>query len=96
MNVNVPDNSVDLAIFVDVYHELEYPKEIIRSVSKSLKPAGKILLIEYRGEDPSVPIKPLHKTTVAQLKKEFNSHGFDLAYKGDFMPIQHFILFKRK
>ena len=90
---NLPDNSVDLAIMVDVYHELEYPQEMLQALKKALKPTGKILLIEYRGEDPSVPIKPLHKTTVVQLGKELNANGFKLSYKGDFLPIQHFLLY---
>ena len=93
---NLPDNSIDLAIMVDVYHELEYPQEMLQALKKALKPDGKILLIEYRGEDPSVPIKPLHKTTVAQLKKEMGANGFTLFYKGDFLPIQHFLLFEKQ
>ena len=92
-SLNLPDNSVDLAIMVDVYHELEYPQEMLQALKKALKPSGKILLIEYRGEDPTVPIKPLHKTTVAQLSKEFQANGFKLSYKGDFLPIQHFLLY---
>ncbi len=93
---NLPDNSIDLAIMVDVYHELEYPQEMLQALKKALKPTGKILLIEYRGEDPSVPIKLLHKTTVAQLGKEFQANGFTLSYKGDFLPIQHFLLYGKE
>ncbi len=96
LQVNLPDNSVDLAIMVDVYHELSWPREIIRSVSKSLKPDGSILLIEYRGEDPSVPIKPLHKTTVGQLTREMKANGFILDRTGNSLPIQHFLLFRKK
>jgi precorrin-6B methylase 2 len=96
LRVNLPDSSVDLAFMVDVYHELSYPKEIIRSISRSLKPSGKILLIEYKGEDPSVRIKPLHKTTIAQLSREMNVSGFTLDRSVDFLPIQHFLVFKRK
>jgi ubiquinone/menaquinone biosynthesis C-methylase UbiE len=92
---NLPDNSTDLAIMVDVYHELEYPMEMLQALRKALKPSGKILLIEYRGEDPSVPIKPLHKTTVAQLNKEMEANGFKLSYKGDFLPIQHFLIYEK-
>ncbi len=93
---NLPDNSVDLAIMVDVYHELEYPQEMLQALNKALKPTGKILLIEYRGEDPSVPIKPLHKTTVVQLGKELQANGFKLSYKGEFLPIQHFLLYSKQ
>lgn len=95
LSPNLPDNSVDIAIMVDVYHELEYPHEMLQAIKKSLKPTGKILLIEYRGEDPTVAIKPLHKTTVAQLNKEMLANGFTLSYKGDFLPIQHFLLYEK-
>jgi len=93
---NLPDNSIDLAIMVDVYHELAYPHEMLQAISKSLKKDGMILLIEYRGEDPAVPIKALHKTTVQQLNKELNANGFQLYYQGEFLPIQHFLLYKKK
>ncbi len=92
---NLPANSVDLAIMVDVYHELEFPQEMLQAIKKTLKPNGKILLIEYRGEDPTVPIKELHKTTVAQLNKEFEANGFKLNYRGDFLPIQHYLLYEK-
>lgn len=94
-SANLPENFVDLAIMVDVYHEFEYPVEMLQSVKKSLKKDGKILLIEYKGEDPAVAIRPLHKTTVAQLSKEFRANGFELDYNGQFMPIQHFLLFRK-
>jgi len=93
---NLPDNSVDLAIMVDVYHELEYPQEMLRAICKALKSNGKILLIEYRGEDPAIAIKALHKTTVAQLDKELGANGFKLNYRGEFLPIQHFLLYEKK
>jgi ubiquinone/menaquinone biosynthesis C-methylase UbiE len=92
---NLPESSVDLAIMVDVYHEFEYPVEMLQSIRQSLKKDGKILLIEYKGEDPAVQIRPLHKTTVAQLSKELEANGFKLDYDGEFMPIQHFLLFKK-
>lgn len=94
-SINLPDNSIDLAIMVDVYHELEFPAEILQSIRKALKRNGKILLIEYRGEDPAVPIKALHKTTVQQLNRELMANGFTLSYKGDFLPIQHFLLYEK-
>ena len=91
---NLPENSVDLVIMVDVYHELEFPVEILQAIRKSLKKDGQLLLIEYKGEDPKVAIRALHKTTVAQLSKELGANGFKLSYEGKFMPIQHFLLFK--
>jgi ubiquinone/menaquinone biosynthesis C-methylase UbiE len=96
LSPNLPDNSIDLAIMVDVYHELEFPKEMLQAIKMALRPGGKILLLEYRGEDPSVPIKALHKTTVAQLNRELMANGFQLNYKGDFLPIQHFLLYEKK
>ena len=94
MSPNLPAGSVDLALMVDVYHELEYPQEMLQAIKKALKPGGKILFIEYRGEDASIPIKPLHKMTAAQLNKEMATNGFRLYYKGDFLPIQHFLLYE--
>lgn len=92
---NLPANSVDLAIMVDVYHELEYPVEVLQSIRKSLKKDGKLLLIEYKGEDSAVAIRPLHKTTVTVLNKELGANGFKLDYEGKFMPIQHFLIYKK-
>ncbi len=95
MSPNLPANSIDMVIMVDVYHELEHPSEMLQAINKSLKKDGKILLMEYKGEYPSIRIKPLHKTTVAQLNKELGANGFKLAYRGDFLPIQHFLLYKK-
>lgn len=94
---NLPDASVDLAIMVDVYHELSYPKEMLQTLYAALKPDGKLLLLEYRAEDPSVPIKELHKMSVAQANKELAAAGFALHKRGNFLPIQHYLLYgKRK
>lgn len=92
---NLPDNAIDLAIMVDVYHELSFPHEMLRAIRRSLKKDGKLLLLEYRAEDPAVEIKPLHKTTIAQLNKELNANGFHLKQAGEFMPIQHFLVYQK-
>lgn len=91
----LPENSVDLAFMVDVYHELLYPHEMLQNIRKSLKPKGKLLLMEYRAEDPKVEIKPLHKTSVEQVTKEVTANGFHLIQDGEFLPIQHFLLFEK-
>ena len=92
---NLPENSIDLAFMVDVYHELEYPVEMLAAMKKSLKPDGKLLLIEYRGEDPEVKIRPHHKMTVVQIVKELSANGFKLIQNGQFMNIQHFLVFEK-
>lgn len=91
----LPDASVDLAIMVDVYHELSYPKEMLQALHKALKPDGKLLLLEYRAEDPSIPIKELHKLSVQQANKEAAANGFRLKEKKDFLPIQHWLLYEK-
>ena len=91
----LPENSIDLALMVDVYHELNYPHEMLQSIRKSLKPKGKLLLLEYKAEDPKVDIKPLHKMTVKQANKELSANGFYLVEDGEFLPIQHFLLFEK-
>lgn len=92
---NLPVGQVDLVIMVDVYHELAYPQEMLSAIYKCLKPDGKILLLEYKGEDLSIPIKPLHKMTEKQAKKELNSNGFELVENGNFLPIQHYLIFQK-
>ncbi len=95
-SLNLPENSIDLAMMVDVYHELSYPHEYLQALRRSLKPDGKLLLLEYRGEDLNVPIKELHKTTVAQDNKELAANGFKLVQDKEFLPIQHFLVYGKK
>lgn len=93
---NLPEGSVDLAFMVDVYHELDYPHEMLQSLYKALKPTGKLLLLEYRAEDPSIPIKALHKMSVAQANKELGANGFVPDTLEKFLPIQHYLLYRKK
>jgi ubiquinone/menaquinone biosynthesis C-methylase UbiE len=93
---NLPDSSIDLAIMVDVYHELAYPKEMLHTLYKVLKPGGKVLLLEYRAEDPSIPIKELHKMSVAQADKELAASGFVPDKHEQALPMQHFLLYRKK
>lgn len=91
----LPAGEVDLAIMVDVYHECTHPVETLRGIHKALKPKGRLVLIEFRAEDPEVPIKPEHKMTAAQAKAEVESQGFTLAQKHDFLPWQHILVFEK-
>jgi hypothetical protein len=68
---------------------------MLQSLRQSLKPKGKILLLEFRGEDPKIAIKPLHKTTVEQLNKEMEANGFRLSCRGEFLPVQHFLVYEK-
>ncbi|WP_299702031.1 class I SAM-dependent methyltransferase [uncultured Pontibacter sp.] len=93
--INLPDSSLDIAMMVDVYHELAYPVELLQAIHKALKPGGRLLLLEYKAEDPNVRIRPLHKMTAAQIKKELEANGFRLQRQEDFLPLQHFMLFEK-
>ena len=92
-SVNLPENSVDKVLMVDVYHEFNYPKEMIASIKKALKPKGQLFLIEYRGEDRTVPIKELHKMTEVQAVKEMKAAGLRLKKNKDNLPWQHCMVF---
>ena len=95
-DVKLPMNSVDLAIMVDVYHELEFPFEVMRSMVKSLKPGGRVVFVEYRAEDANVPIKALHKMTEAQIKREAAPHEIEWERTSNVLPWQHIVIFKKK
>jgi ubiquinone/menaquinone biosynthesis C-methylase UbiE len=95
MDTKLPVNSVDVVLFVDAYHEFSYPREMMESIVKGLKPGGRVVQIEYRGEDPDVPIKRVHKMTAAQAKKEMAAVGLVWKETKDFLPQQHFIVFEK-
>jgi SAM-dependent methyltransferase len=92
----LPPASVDLALMVDVYHELSQPQAILRHVRESLKPGGRLVLLEYRKEDPTVPIKPEHKMSVAEAKMEVEAEGFTLSTVDETLPRQHILIFVAK
>jgi precorrin-6B methylase 2 len=94
---NLKPGTVDLAIMVDVYHEFRYPYEMLSAISKSLKPGGRVAFVEYRKEDPNVPIKLVHKMTEAQVKREAAEPELELTYVEtiEVLPWQHVILFER-
>ena len=95
-SVNLPDNSIDLAIMVDVYHELEYPFEVIESLVRALKPGGRIAYVEYRLEDPRVPIKTAHRMSEAQVRKEAAAHALAWERTASTLPWQHVVIFRKK
>jgi len=94
-DVQLPANSLDTALMVDAYHEFSHPAEMLASLHRALKPDGRLILLEFRGEDPRVPIKPLHKMTEAQARKEFAAAGFALISNRRVLPWQHFMIFKK-
>ena len=95
-SVYLPKNSVDKILMVDVYHEFSFPIEMINSIKSALKPHGQLFLIEYRGEDPNVPIKTIHKMTEKQAVKEMEAAGFKLKRNINNLPWQHCMVFVKK
>ena len=95
-SANLPENAIDKVLMVDVYHEFNFPVEMIASIKKALKSDGKLYLIEYRGEDPTVPIKRLHKMTENQAVEELEAAGFVLEENIDNLPWQHCMVFVKK
>ena len=91
----LPKGEIDLVLLVDVYHEFSHPEHMLRAMREALSPEGRIVLLEYRGEDPKVPIKPLHKMTREQIMKELPANGFKLVQEFDKLPWQHMMYFAR-
>jgi SAM-dependent methyltransferase len=92
---NIPNASVDVVLLVDAYHEFSYPREVMNGVVKGLKPGGRVVLVEYRGEDSSVPIKLLHKMTQQQAIKEMSAVGLQWLRTEDYLPQQHVMVFTK-
>lgn len=91
----LPEAGVDLVLMVDVYHEFAYPREMLAAILRALKPAGRVAFVEYRAEDRSIPIKPLHKMTEAQVRREAESAGFRWIETVSRLPRQHLLLFQK-
>ncbi|WP_233744035.1 class I SAM-dependent methyltransferase [Leptodesmis sichuanensis] len=89
-------SSVDVALMVDAYHEFEYPREMMQAIVQALKSDGRVVLVEYRGEDPWVFIKPLHKMTQKQVKKEMAAVGLTWLETKKFLPQQHVLIFGKQ
>lgn len=90
------NESVDLALMVDVYHEFDFPCEMMRGICRALKPGGRVVLVEYRAEDPAVPIKRVHKMTEAQVKKEMSALPLEWVQTIEVLPWQHMIFFRAR
>ena len=88
----LPPNTMDLVLLVDVYHEFSQPQQMLRKIRETLKPDGRLVLLEYRAEDPNVPINPEHKMTVAQVKAEIEAEGFLLQPVIETLPRQHILI----
>lgn len=95
-DARLPESSVDVVFFADVYHEFSYPREMMESIVRALKPGGRVIQIEYRGEDAEVPIKRLHKMTVEQCRREMAAVGLTWKETKSFLPWQHFIVFEKQ
>jgi len=91
----LPVESLDLVIMVDVYHELSQPQLMLRHIKASLKPGGRLVLLEYRKEDPDIPIRPEHKMSVAEAKLEVEAEGFKLTQTNEDLPRQHILIFTK-
>jgi len=92
----LPANAIDLVLMVDVYHEFSHPYEMMEAICRGLKPGGRVVFVEFRGEDPNVPIKEVHKMSETQVKKEMTLHPLDWVETLKVLPWQHIIVFKKK
>ena len=93
-DTNLPASTMDRVILVDVYHEFSEPQKMLASIRRSLKPDGRLVLLEYRKEDPKVPIRIEHKMTVKEAKTEVEAEGFRLEKVLDVLPRQHILIFR--
>ena len=91
----LPEKAIDAVLLVDAYHEFAYPYEMMSGIVRSLRLGGRVFLVEYRGEDSNIPIKPLHKMTQQQAKTEMGAVGLRWVETRDFLPTQHFMVFEK-
>jgi SAM-dependent methyltransferase len=91
----LPAGRIDLALLVDVYHEFSQPQKMLRKIRASLTAGGRMVLLEYRKEDPQVPILPAHKMSVAEVKAEIEPEGFRLEKTLESLPRQHILIFRK-
>jgi len=95
VSANLPAGAIDLALLVDVYHEFQHPQEMLRSIRRSLRPDGRLVLVEYRKEDPTIPIAPTHRMSVSDARTEVEAEGFAFERVIEDLPRQHIIIFHR-
>lgn len=91
----LPEGKVDVALMVDAYHEFDHPREMMDGIAKGLKPGGRVILVEYRAEDPNVMILPHHKMTIDQAKREMAAVGLTFVESKEDLPQQHFMVFEK-
>ena len=91
----LPNNEIDLAFIVDAYHEFSFPREMGERLKEALTPGGQLVLVEYRAEDPLVPIKPLHKMSEQQVKQEMAAIGLTWVKTESYLPQQHVLIFQK-
>jgi precorrin-6B methylase 2 len=92
----LPDGEVDVVLMVDAYHEFSHPREMMEAIVRSLAPGGRVVLVEYRGEQRGTGVLPLHQMTEAQVRKEMAAVGLELEANHDPLPIQHILVFRRR
>ena len=92
----LPADTLDLELMVDVYHEFSEPQTMLRHLRAALKPDGRLVLLEYRKEDPSIPIRPEHKMSVSEAKQELEAEGFTLSQVNESLPRQHILVFTKR
>ena len=92
---DLPAGAIDAALMVDAYHEFSFPREMMAALFVALRPGGRVYLVEYRAEDPTVPIKPLHKMTERQARREMEAVGLRFVENRDALPQQHLLVFEK-
>ncbi len=95
MDPELPDGSIDLALMVDAYHEFSHPREMMQALYEDMEPGGRVVLVEYRAEDPTLSIHPLHTMTEAQIREELTAAGFEWRETKDILPKQHLVVFAK-
>jgi ubiquinone/menaquinone biosynthesis C-methylase UbiE len=91
----LPKNTMDLVLMIDVYHELSQPQRMLQNVRGALKPAGRLVLLEYRKEDPHIPVRPEHKMSVSEARAEVEAEGYKLVNTIEALPRQHILVFQK-